>query len=40
MRKLNRQNKKKSKLRLKNAKDSFCNGAGKQGDTYKKHVRN
>ena len=40
MKKLNRHNKKKSKLRLKNAKNSFCNGEPKSGDNYKSHVRN
>jgi hypothetical protein len=39
MKKQNRQNKKKSKSRLKNAKNSFCNGEPKQGDNYKSHVR-
>lgn len=34
----NTKNKKKGKLRLKNAKDNFCNGKTNQGDTYKKHI--
>jgi hypothetical protein len=39
MKKQFRKNKQKSKLRLKNAKDTFCNNTTDQGDTYKKHTK-
>lgn len=35
----NTKHKKKSKLRLKNTKNTFCNKETHQGDTYKKHIR-
>lgn len=39
MRKLNKNNNQRSKLRLKNAKNTFCNKNTDDGDTYKKHIK-